>query len=113
MKRFSLGLVVGAGFGVILSLFKDQNGNRLFPPVQKQIKSLKEDISDISAASSKFKTAQQELKKSLPRAKKAVSELQNEIAYYQISINRIVGKLKAKTATINSNNATETNSSKK
>ncbi|MEB3365495.1 hypothetical protein SDC49_24520 [Lactobacillus sp. R2/2] len=62
MKRFSLGLAVGAGFGVILSLFKDQNGNRLFPPVQKQVKSLKEDISDISAASSKFKTAQQELK---------------------------------------------------
>lgn len=37
MKHFSLGLAVGAGFGVVLSLFKDQNGNRLFPSVQKQL----------------------------------------------------------------------------
>ncbi|WP_294836538.1 hypothetical protein [uncultured Lactobacillus sp.] len=113
MKRFSLGLAVGAGFGVVLSLFKDKNGDRLFPPVQKQIKSVKEDISDISEANNKFKAAQQELKKSLPLAKKAASELQNEIEYYQISINRIIGKLKAKTATINFNSTNETNSSKK
>ena len=113
MKRFSLGLAVGAGFGVVLSLFKDKNGDRLFPPVQKQIKSVKEDISDISVANNKFKAAQQELKKSLPLAKKTFSELQNEIEYYQISINRIMDKLKAKTATINSSNVNETNSSKK
>jgi len=113
MKRFSLGLAVGAGFGVVLSLLKDQNGDRLLPPVQKQIKSLKEDISEISAANNKFKAAQQEFKKSLPLAKKAASELQNEIEYYQISINRIIGKLKTKTATINSNSTNETNSSKK
>ena len=102
MKHFSLGLAVGAGFGVVLSLFKDKNGNRLFPSVQKPINSVKEDISDLTDSSKKLKTAKQELKESLPQAKKAISELEKEVEYYQIGINRIIAKLKAKTTKINS-----------
>ncbi|MEB3364590.1 hypothetical protein SDC49_16855 [Lactobacillus sp. R2/2] len=41
MKHFSIGLAVGAGFGVVLSLFKDKNGKRLFPEVQKALTLLK------------------------------------------------------------------------
>ena len=112
MKHFSLGLAVGAGFGVVLSLFKDKNGNRLFPSAQKQINSVKEDFSDLAVSSKKLKTAKQELKESLPEAKRAISELQNEVEYYQISINRIIAKLKGKTSAINRNIENETDNSK-
>ena len=112
MKHFSLGLAVGAGFGVVLSLFKDKNGNRLFPAAQKPINSVKEDISDLAVSSKKLKTAKQELKESLPEAKRAISELQNEVEYYQISINRIIAKLKGKASAINRNIENETDNSK-
>lgn len=112
MKHFSIGLAIGAGFGVVLSLFKDKNGKRLFPEVQKGVNALKADIQDLSASQAKLKTAQQDLKNSLPQAKKAISELQNELEYYQISVNRIIHKLKAKTATFQHNDDEEMNSSK-
>ncbi|MBC6342905.1 hypothetical protein ERK18_07825 [Lactobacillus kimbladii] len=112
MKHFSLGLAVGAGFGFVLSLFKDQNGNRLFPSVQKPINSVKEDINDLAVSNKKLKTAKQELKESLPEAKRAISELQNEVEYYQISINRIIAKLKGKASAINRNIENETDNSK-
>ena len=102
MKHFSLGLAVGAGFGVVLSLFKDKNGNRLFPSAQKQINSVKEDFSDLSSSSNNLKIAKQKLKESLPQAKNTISELEKEVEYYQIGINRIIAKLKAKTTKINS-----------
>lgn len=103
MKHFSLGLAVGAGFGVVLSLFKDKNGNRLFPSAQKQINSVKEDINDLAISNKKLKTAKQELKEPLPEAKRAISELQNEVEYYQIGINRVIARLKGKASAINRN----------
>ena len=112
MKHFSLGLAVGAGFGVVLSLFKDKKGNRLFPSAQKQIKSVKEDFTDLSTSSKKLKIAKQELKESLPQVKKTISELEKETEYYQIGINRIIAKLKAKTTKINSKIDNGTDSSK-
>ena len=112
MKHFSLGLAVGAGFGVVLSLFKDKNGNRLFPSAQKQINSVKEDFSDLSASSNNLKTAKQELKESLPEAKRAISELQNEVEYYQIGINRVIARLKGKASAINRNIENEADNSK-
>ena len=112
MKHFSLGLAVGAGFGFVLSLFKDQNGNRLFPSVQKSINSVKEDINDLAISNKKLKTAKQELKESLPEAKRAISELQNEVEYYQIGINRVIARLKGKASAINRNIENEADNSK-
>ena len=112
MKHFSLGLAVGAGFGVVLSLFKDQNGNRLFPSVQKPINSVKEDINDLAISNKKLKTAKQELKESLPEAKRAISELQNEVEYYHIGINRVIARLKDKASAINRNIENEADNSK-
>ena len=112
MKHFSLGLAVGAGFGVVLSLFKDKNGNRLFPSAQKQINSVKEDFSDLSASSKNLKIAKQKLKESLPQAKNTISELEKEVEYYQIGINRIIAKLKSKASAINRNIENEADNSK-
>ena len=112
MKHFSLGLAVGAGFGVVLSLFKDQNGNRLFPSVQKPINSVKEDINDLAISNKKLKTAKQELKESLPESKRAISELQNEVEYYQIGINRAIDRLKGKASAINRNIENKADNSK-
>ena len=112
MKHFSLGLAVGAGFGVVLSLFKDKNGNRLFPSVQKSINSVKEDINDLAISNKKLKTAKQELKESLPESKRAISELQNEVEYYQIGINRVIARLKGKASAINRNIENEADNSK-
>ena len=112
MKHFSLGLAVGAGFGVVLSLFKDKNGNRLFPSAQKQINSVKEDFSDLSASSNNLKIAKQKLKESLPQAKNTISELEKEVEYYQIGINRIIAKLKSKASAINRNIENEADNSK-
>ena len=112
MKHFSLGLAVGAGFGVVLSLFKDQNGNRLFPSVQKPINAVKEDINDLAISNKKLKTAKQELKESLPEAKRAISELQDEVEYYQIGIKRVIARLKGKASAINRNIENEADNSK-
>lgn len=97
MKHFSLGLAVGAGFGMILSLFKDKNGQRLGQPIQDQFQGTKEDFGDLTDAITSLKDAQQELSASLPPAKKDLTSLEKDIQYYQLSISRIIAQLQEKT----------------
>lgn len=100
MKHFSLGLAVGAGFGMVLSLFKDQNGHRLGRPIQKQFSGTKNDLDDLTQAINKLKIAQQELTDALPNAQIAYTELEKEIEYYQISISRLISKLQEQAGTL-------------
>lgn len=93
MKHFSLGLAVGAGFGMVLSLFEDKNGNRLAKPVQKQFSAVKDDVTSLTNAIADLKTAQQELKDATPIAKQGLTEVEKEIEYYQLSVSRIVDSL--------------------
>lgn len=100
MKKFSLGLAVGAGFGMVLSLFRDKNGRRLGQPIQDQFQGTREDISDLTNAIGSLQEARQELNASLPPVKKNLTELEKDIQYYQMSISRIIAQLQKQTQKI-------------
>lgn len=93
MKHFSLGLAVGAAFGMVLSLFKDQNGNRLGKPLSDQFQGTKEDANSLKKAIANLKRAKQNLVAALPQAEKTYTELENEIEYYQMGISRLLKDL--------------------
>lgn len=113
MKHFSLGLAVGAGFGMVLSLFKDKNGQRLGQPLQDQFQGTKEDFGDLTDAIASLKEAQQELNASLPPAKKELTAFEKDLQYYQLSISRIIAQLQEQAQELNKNNAqTDTATSK-
>ncbi|RMC24224.1 MULTISPECIES: hypothetical protein [unclassified Lactobacillus] len=95
MKRFNfnVGLATGAACGIILSLFKFKNGRRLGQSIQDQGQATKKDATNLAQAISNLKNARQELNDTLPASKRAISALQNDFEYYQMSISRLIDEL--------------------
>lgn len=83
MKHFGLGLIFGVSAGLVLSLFKDKNGDRLGKPLKENVAALKTDATALSHSIAKAKKASQELNASLPAAAKAIDGIATDVEDYQ------------------------------
>ncbi|WEV40954.1 hypothetical protein [Lactobacillus sp. ESL0681] len=95
MKHFSLGVILGAVIGAGLSLVPDKQGTRLGKHCKKSIIQTTQDFSNLSSAITDVKQAKAELTNTLPQAKKTVTELQNDLEYYQLNIDRQLTEIKS------------------
>ncbi|MBA1395209.1 hypothetical protein EQ500_15275, partial [Lactobacillus sp. XV13L] len=93
MKHFSLGLASGAAAGVVVSLLRDKNGNRLGKQLREGVQATRKDADNLSNALHSLKDAGQELSDALPQAEKSLTELQKEIEYYEMSVSRLIDHL--------------------
>ncbi|MDF7638514.1 hypothetical protein PT285_03705 [Lactobacillus sp. ESL0791] len=94
MKKWSLGLVIGAAAGVIISLVKDKNGHRLGGPLKNEVTAFGNDVSELALNIGKLKNAKRQLAAELPAAQQTVSELNSKIKHYQDDTAELTNKMK-------------------
>ncbi|MGQ5709655.1 hypothetical protein [Lactobacillus sp. PSON] len=82
MSKFGLGLAAGAAAGFVLSLFKDQNGNRLGASIKRDFDSFMYDAESLAEGIQNAKKASYELTQSLPQAERAVSDISDDVSHY-------------------------------
>lgn len=93
MKHFSLGLLFGATAGLVLSLVKDQNGERLGQPLKKGYDEGVDEAKDLKGSINKAKDASQRLAENMPAAKEAISGIADDVENYQSHSKRIVDEM--------------------
>lgn len=91
--NFSVGLVIGAATGTILSLIRFKNGQRLGQPLQDQSQATQNDINNLKKTLNNLQEAKQKLNDALPAGKKTSVELENDFKYYQMKVDRILKNL--------------------
>ena len=83
MKSFSLGLVFGTCAGLVFSLFKDQNGDRLGTNLKSNLIDTKNDATDLQQSLEKAKEAANRLNENLPAAERAINDIEDDVKNYQ------------------------------
>lgn len=93
MKHFGLGLVFGLSAGLVLSLFKDENGERLGQPLKKGYDEGVDEAKNLKSSFDKAKDASQRLKENMPAAQAAITGIANDVENYQAHTERTVKDL--------------------
>lgn len=95
MKYSSLGfgLVFGTAAGLVISLFKDQNGQRLGAPLKKSFEETKNEASHLANSIHHAKEAAERLNQALPEAQRGIDDISSDIKNYQRNTRHITNEI--------------------
>lgn len=103
MKKFGLGLFLGAAAGFALSLLKDENGNRFGKPLKEDIQGMESAAEDLADGINKAKKASQDLQNAMPAAQRAINDISDDIANYQTHTANTIENIEHQAKRINPN----------
>lgn len=107
MKNLGLGLLLGATSGLILSLIKDENGNRLGKPLKVNAEAINHEVSNLKDSIANAKTASHKLAGELPEARRAVSDITDDVRKYQRHSQNDLDEMKYRVNQINNHLASD------
>lgn len=84
MKHFAFGLALGSVTGIILSMISDTHGKRLGTDFKNNVKQMATDINQFQDGLEKATNAKLALTENLPAARRAVSDIKDDLSKYQI-----------------------------
>lgn len=93
MKHFLFGLLLGSSLGLLSSFLKDENGQRVGKPLKDEIEGLRSNRAELSSSLKKAKRARNKLAAGLPAAKRAISDIQDEVTHFEQHSQRTVNDL--------------------
>lgn len=100
MKHFGLGLLIGSTIGLFASFLKDDKGERVGAPLKKEFLAFKEDVTHLSASLKKAQRASAELRRNMPAAQRAITDINDDVAHYQDHTQRALNQIEHKTKQI-------------
>ncbi|GAA3626933.1 hypothetical protein GCM10022297_01900 [Lactobacillus hamsteri] len=83
MNKFGLGLFLGATAGFVLSLLKDENGNRFGKQLKEDVQGMEDAAGSLADGINKAKKASQDLQLAMPAAQRAINDISDDVANYQ------------------------------
>ena len=78
ISKFGFGLMAGFAAGMAVSLFKDENGQRLGAPLKRDLESFQHDAMSLLDGINKAKQASADLMANMPAAERAISDIGDE-----------------------------------
>ena len=94
ISKFGFGLIAGFAAGMAVSLFKDENGQRLGAPLKRDLESFQHDAMSLLDGINKAKQASADLMANMPAAERAISDIGDDVHHYEERTAPIINNIK-------------------